>query len=301
MNKNMSSVVEKLPIAPSTYGSNRAWKAQLSLGYSYKNSKTILSTMRFSGPLRVQRPFYPEGERCHTYLLHPPGGMVSGDQIEIDVCVDERANATITTPSAGKIYAADSANVVQTQTISLTVKEDASLEFLPQENIIFDGANAKLATEIDVASTGKMIAWDIVSFGRPHGGFLFKSGSLRQQISIRVDGEIVLHEGFKTDPSLAVMESEVGLRGYKHMGSMFIAAPEDEAFYTNWVDDIRSTLADLDDSSQMLGVTHRRKLIIVRALSNDIERLRNTFIQIWQHIRPQVLGVKPIMPRIWLT
>ena len=297
----MSLAAKILTTPRSTYGSSRAWKAQLELAYTRKPTKTVLSTMRFEGPLRVQRPFYPEGERCHTYLLHPPGGMVSGDQIDISVQLDSQANSTITTPSAGKIYAADSANVVQRQSIRLSVGENASLEFLPQENILFNGANAELSTEIELAETSRLIAWDLVSFGRPHGGFLFESGALRQTLKISIDDELQLHEGFKTDPALAILQSPVGLMGYKHMASMFIAAPSRQDRYTQWVDCIRDAISNLEVQNQVLGVTQQRKLIIVRALAEDIEALRNVFIKIWQTIRPEVMDAEPITPRIWLT
>lgn len=297
----MSLVLETIKELPRNYGADRAWKARLSLAYCRKPQKTVLSTMRFEGPLRVQRPFYPEGERCHTYLLHPPGGMVSGDQIDIDVQVNRDANATITTPSAGKIYAADSANVVQRQNIRLAVDEGATLEFLPQENILFNAANAELSTEIALEETSRLIAWDLVSFGRPHGGFLFESGSLKQTLNISIGGELQLHEGFKTDPKLRILQSPVGLMGFKHMASMFIAAPEQQEHYPKWIDIIRDTLDNLDATTQLIGVTQQRKLILVRALAEDIESLRNVFIKIWQTIRPEVMDAEPITPRIWLT
>ncbi|WP_197474009.1 urease accessory protein UreD, partial [Oleiphilus sp. HI0066] len=164
----------------SSYGSDRAWEANLHLSYALKSNRTIVSDMRFKGPLRVQRPFYPEQGRCHTYLLHPPGGMVSGDKIDISVDVNEGAESFITTPSAGKLYGADSENVVQTQNIELNVADNATLEFLPQENILFDRANGKLSTSINLSKSSKFIAWDMLSFGRPHGGYHFKSGSLDQ-------------------------------------------------------------------------------------------------------------------------
>lgn len=297
----MSLVVEKKKTETPTYGSNRAWKAQLALAYSQRPERTVLSKMQFKGPLRVQRPFYPEGDRCHTYLLHPPGGMVSGDQIDIDVLVDVGANALITTPSAGKIYSADSANVVQRQNINLVINDGATLEFLPQENILFNGANARLSTTIDVSGKGRFIAWDLISFGRPHGGYWFESGGLSQQISISVDGELVLHEGFRTDPDFSILTSPVGLMGYKHMASLFIAVPEKLESYSDWVELIRQDLADVDSTEINIGVTERRQLLIVRALAQDVEQLRNTFISIWQNIRPHILGVDSIMPRIWLT
>jgi len=63
----------------------QGWQAYLTLGFAHNHGKTILAHRRHSGPLTVQRPFYPEGNVCHVYLLHPPGGVVAGDRLVIDI------------------------------------------------------------------------------------------------------------------------------------------------------------------------------------------------------------------------
>ncbi|MCH2159562.1 MAG: urease accessory protein UreD [Oleiphilaceae bacterium] len=283
----------------SSYGSDRAWEANLHLSYSLKSNRTIVSNMRFKGPLRVQRPFYPEQGRCHTYLLHPPGGMVSGDKIDISVDVNEGAESFITTPSAGKLYGADSENVVQTQNIELNVADNATLEFLPQENILFDRANGKLSTSINLSKSSKFIAWDMLSFGRPHGGYHFKSGSLDQLLQIKIDGKLVLHEGFKTDDDLTILSSPVGMMGHLHMGSLFIVVPEKIEHYAAWTEQARELL--VNDETLRMAATQRNGVLMIRALSDDIEMLRNAFIKVWQGLRLAVLEQEPVMPRIWLT
>ena len=283
-----------------TYGLKRAWEANLHLGYVNKNGKTVLKDMSFKGPLRVQRPFYPEQGRCHSYVLHPPGGMVSGDKITIGVDLAKDAQALVTTPSAGKIYGADSANVVQRQFIRLSVEGGAVLEFLPQENILFNGANAELDTQVDVAQTGALLAWDIVSFGRPHGGYLFESGALQQRISIRIADEPVLIEAFKTDESLRILESDAGLQGHLHMGSFFVVVPERVSEYDGWLELVREHLPEATDSLK-LAATHRRSVLVIRGLADDIETLRNIFIELWKRIRKDIIDAEPTVPRIWLT
>ena len=296
----MNAAIKETSAAKPNYGLSRAWHAQIELGYSYKPPQTKLTRMAFKGPLRVQRPFYPEGSRCHSYLLHPPGGMVSGDRIDIDVSVDCNADALVTTPSAGKIYGADSANVVQTQAVSLTVNEGASLEFLPQENIVFNGANAELSTSIEMHSNSKLLFWDAVSFGRPHGGFHFERGKLQQTIKVKIDDRIVLHEGFETDDQLRILQSNVGLMGHIHMASFYIASPSQQTEYEDWLNALRQVLPKAS-STLKLAATERSGLIIVRGLADDIEVLRNALIKVWKAARPLVLGEQPTVPRIWLT
>lgn len=295
----MNSIITKPQETEPNYGASRAWIAKLRLAYIRKGDKTILDEMRFKGPLRVQRPFYPEDGQCHTYLLHPPGGMVSGDHIDIKVDASYGAGSFVTTPSAGKIYAADSANVVQRQDIALNVSGGSTLEFLPQENIVFDGANATLNTQIEIDEASQLISWDILSFGRPYGDRPFTSGSIRQQITLNVGGRLVLHEGFKTDEALNILKSTVGLMGHTNMGSMFICCPAKLDQYDQWLDQLREHLPF--NEHLKTSATLRDGLIVVRVLGDDIEQVRNLFISLWQRVRKQILNVEPVMPRIWLT
>ena len=76
------------------------WNARLSLDYRLQDARTLL---RFShdGPLRVLKSLYPEGDGiCHSVLVHPPGGLVEGDTLEVDVQVQSGAHALISTPRA---------------------------------------------------------------------------------------------------------------------------------------------------------------------------------------------------------
>ena len=115
------------------------WRAFLDLGFRRKHGKTVLSRRRHEGPLYIQKPFYPEGnEVCHVYLLHPPSGLVGGDQLKIDVHVGDYAHAVITTPASGKSYRSNGRYSQMTH--NLTVAADGCLEWLPQETLLFGGS-----------------------------------------------------------------------------------------------------------------------------------------------------------------
>lgn len=159
------------PVQGAGYGPDRTWKARIDLRFTARPEKTILQDVTFKGPLRIQRPFYPEKEPCHCYLLHPPGGLVSGDRLRIQAEIDPGAHALLTTPSAGKVYGTDSHNVAQGQDVELTVR-DGVCEWLPMETIIFDRANAALNTSIELSGSAECIGWDILCLGRPQGGTL---------------------------------------------------------------------------------------------------------------------------------
>src|SRR5258706_11967801 len=121
----------------------QSWHASLELRFEARASCSVVAHSSHHGPLRVQRAFYPEGPTvCHVYVLHPPGGVVPGDQLSFDVGVESGARALITTPAATKVYRSDGRRAVQRTRLS--VAPGAALEWLPQETIVFDGPRSDL-------------------------------------------------------------------------------------------------------------------------------------------------------------
>ena len=149
------------------------WLANLDLKIDNVGGVARITRRRHLGPLLVQRAFYPEGahatapmaEPCHVYLVHPPGGIASGDDLRLDVRVTEGAHALLTTPAAGKFYrrgTAGDARLIQ----SLRV-DGAALEWLPQENIFYPNAAAELSTRVCLSGGSKFVGWEIACFGLP--------------------------------------------------------------------------------------------------------------------------------------
>ena len=114
------------------------WHADLRLDYQLKGEKTCLVKKSQKGPLTVQRPFYPEGDICHSYILHPPGGVVGGDILDIEINADTSAHCLITTPGATKFYRSKN-DLESIQTLHISIKKNAIVEWLPQQNIFFTG------------------------------------------------------------------------------------------------------------------------------------------------------------------
>jgi len=114
------------------------WQAKLDLNIANRNAGARLVSCRRLGPLHVQKAFYPEGrDLAHLYLLHPPGGLVSGDSLTITANVSEDSHALITTPGAGRIYGARKSAHTQTQLNQLHVASGASLEWFPMETLMY--------------------------------------------------------------------------------------------------------------------------------------------------------------------
>jgi urease accessory protein len=160
-----------------------AWEARLALSFSSRGDSTVLIRRGQRGPLAIQRPFFPEGAKvCHAYVLHPPGGIVPGDSLELDVDIEQGAHALITSPAATKVYRSDGRTSKLKQI--LRAADGAILEWLPQDTILFNGARIELETRIDLSGSATCIGWDLLCFGRPACGERFDEGACRQRLEV---------------------------------------------------------------------------------------------------------------------
>lgn len=243
---------------------------------------------RHSGPLTVQRPFYPEGEVCHVYLLHPPGGIVAGDQLAINLSAESASNALVTTPAAGKFYRSDGA--LARQTVTIRIADHASLEWLPQETIIYEGANMASALHLDLAAAARFIGWEIAALGRPAAGEGFSAGLAKLSWQITRAGVLLYKERLLID-ALA-FAARWGLHGHSACGTLF-AYPATRAQLTA----VQALIGDRPE----LGVTLIDELLVCRALDHRADLLRAFFWQVWAVLRPGVLQRPACTPRIWAT
>src|SRR2546426_9221839 len=149
------------------------WKADLSLGFSCRNHKSLLSERRSDGPLVVQKPFYPEGDAvCHAIVVHPPAGIAGGDELTLTIQTKPNSSVLLTTPGAGKWYR--SAGPRASQKLRFDVQGD--LEWLPQETIVFNGALAAMDCEVNLGAEARYLGWEILCLGRTGSGARFDQG-----------------------------------------------------------------------------------------------------------------------------
>lgn len=266
------------------------WEAHLGLKLARRGPRTSLVERRHSGPLKVQRPFYPEGDVCHLYLLHPPGGLVGGDRLEIEVDVGEGAAAMITTPGAAKLYRSAGPRAEQHQTLRV---DGGSLEWLPQESILFPGANAVLSTRIDLRGSARFVGWEIQCLGLPANGQRFAPGRADLQLRVDRDGEPLLWDRLRIQGA-DDLDGPSGLRGLPVIGTLIATGADDATLHL-------ARAAAAPDDRPLLGLTRIDDLLVARALGQTTDHVRAKLTRIWASIRPAVLGRPAIPPRIWAT
>src|SRR4051794_8349792 len=195
------------------------WHAELELGYEVRAGRSVLVRRRHHGPLAVQRPFHPEPDgTCHTYVLHPPGGVVGGDQLCLQAHVGRNARVLLTTPAATKLYRSGGrpARVFQ----HVTVASGARCEWLPQETIAYAGAEVSIETRFELEPGATLLAWDVTCLGRPASGERFERGCIEQRLRIVRGGEPVLLERTRYAGGAAVLSAPWGLSGLPVAGTV---------------------------------------------------------------------------------
>lgn len=316
------ALTRPIPTGQQGYGERRRWLARIDMHLEPRAGRTALPGLRHEGPLRVQRPFYPEGPVCHIYLLHPPGGLVSGDQLVINAHLQPGSEALITTPSAGKIYKGDSCGVAQQQQVNLTLQGNSTLEWLPQETILYDGALGHSQTRVDLEADSRFIGWEIICLGRPANQIRFQSGYFLQQMAIYRDALPLLLEKQHLQADSPLAHQAWGLQGYPVVGNLYACGFSEEPI--NLIQDLRQFITaesagdqevydagdqDVDDGgdskisyrNERIAVTWRLGVLVVRYLGDDTERARTIFTQLWQILRPALTDREACIPRIWMT
>jgi urease accessory protein len=265
------------------------WKAQLDLRFASVEGKTLLAGKRAEGPLAVQKALYPEGDAvCHAIVVHPPGGIAGGDELLLRARAEDGSSALLTTPGAGKWYR--SAGPSASQVLEFDV--EGTLEWLPRETIVFNGARASLGCEVRLGKNARYIGWEILCLGRTRSGERFESGSLRLETLVTREGRPLLLERGRIDAGGRILHSPAGLGGRTVFGTLLAASP---SFDATLLPALRQEMPDCIAATLLSG------LLVVRYLGDSTEQAFEAFSGIWRRLRPAVLGRAGIEPRLWRT
>ena len=269
-----------------------SWKAQLLLEFEKRGSRTVVARRKHAGPLVIQKPFYPEGSPCHVYLLHPPGGLVGGDQLNLEVQLHDNSHALITTPGAAKFYR--SAGPVAQQTQTFNIANGSILEWLPQETIAFDNTNAFVHTQVNLTGDAKFIGWEITCLGRQASGELFTAGRFAQKLELHIDRKLQLIERALFQGNSELLSAPWGLANHPTVGTMIIA-PGDRQLVQAIRNKVRA------ESHELFSTTLMDNILVCRYLGPQAETAKHLFTKVWQIARPHLQGIEASIPRIWHT
>jgi urease accessory protein len=243
------------------------WQARLTLGFERRDERTVLAHCEHHGPLRVQKALYPEGPAvCQAIVLHPPGGIAGGDRLEIVLAAGPGAHAQLTTPGAGKWYRSGGRRA--RQSLHVRVAEQAIVEWLPQEAIVFDGAEAEMQTRVELAAGAVFCGWEILCLGRTAAGERFSYGHLDLATRIERAGRPLWIERGCLRGGSPWLAAAAGLAGLPVSATLMIAG---RAVESEWLAVSREVAAA---EGLQTGVTALPDVLLARCLAPGVEPAR---------------------------
>lgn len=274
--------------------SSGGWHGQLDLKFVYSRGATQLAHRQVQAPLKVQRPFYPEGPKvAHSVVLHTAGGLVEGDRLSFDLQLEPNAQALITTAAAGKVYRSN--GLEAQQTIQINVAAGACLEWLPQETIIFNGAIYRQDLRVELAPGATWLGWEITRLGRSARGEKFLQGNWRSRTEVWRQGQPLWIDPQWLKGGEVMLDSPHGLAGYPVVGSLVWIGP---AVSSDLVAKARSLWASTNYQGDA-GVTCLPEGLLCRYRGPSTAEVRNWFIDVWHLLRLSFLERPVCIPRVW--
>jgi len=275
-----------------------SWKAALDLHFSSAGERTVLVRKRHTGPLSVQKALYPEGAGiCHAVILHPPGGVAAGDDLQIDVSLGQQAAAVLSTPGATKWYKAGP-SCPGTQQVRITMQRGARLDWLPQENIYFDRSYVRQTFTLQLARDASAMGWDISQLGRRDSGETWRDAGLHMHLRLLdATGCPIWEERQALHSGDAILMAAQGLAGLPVYGTLWAAGVHCNAEAAQRIGE----RLPFGDALRAGATALPGGLLLVRAVADEPETIRNLFIQLWLQLRQHVHGVPGQPLRLWST
>lgn len=276
------------------------WPARLTLSAARDGSGATRVHARHDGPLRLLKTLYPESTRiAHAVLVHPPGGLVGGDRLDVQIDVQAGAHLLVTTPAATRFYRSNAGEAAQV--VHASVGEGARLEWLPQETLAYPGCIARNEVRLSLAPGASLFATEVLSLGLPAAGQHFEAGKLLQHLEITGQW---LDRGWLDAADKALLDGPCGLAGKRVLGTLAyaqtLALAEAEALLA----DSRALLAEGPDAP-LSGITHltgpRGALLLMRVVGDEVEAVTLALRRVRALWRERLWALPGGDPRIWAT
>ncbi len=285
-------------MTPEAAGAVR-WPARLALQALREGERTRVRS-EHEGPLRLLKTLYPEGPGlAQAVLVHPPGGLVGGDRLDISLDVQPGAHLLVTTPAATRFYRSNAGAAVQA--VQARVAGGARLEWLPQETLAYSGCDGRNELRLTLDPGASLIASEVLGLGLPAAGQAFERGRLLQHLELP---GLWLDRGWLDAADTALLDGPCGLAGHRVLATLVYAqtAPLPAiADPDTLLDDSRALL----DGLALAGITRLQRpgaeLLLARLVGDDLEALTLGLRRVRGLWRERLWALPGGDPRIWAT
>lgn len=254
-------------------------RAEGSLRISSKalGSRSVLDGFRPSGCMKALFPNRPD--RLEAIIINSSGGLTAGDRLSIDATVGQGSHMALTTQAAERAYRA-SGGFGQLDT-RITVEDRATLHWLPQELILFNGAGLRRSLRIDMAASARLLMVEPVIFGRTAMGERVTDGAFHDRIDVYRNHQPLYRDALRLDGNIDSKLAQIAISGGAvTMASVLYVAPDAEVH----LDPIRAALPDTAGVSLL-----RPDMLALRFLAADSHLLRRDLLPVLDRLSRNTL------------
>ncbi|MBI3451361.1 MAG: urease accessory protein UreD [Rhodospirillales bacterium] len=244
-----------------------------------------------SDPCRVLFPRAEAGDPPTAVLLTTSGGLAGGDRLRVSVAARAGAAATVTSQAAEKIYRSSGADC--RIGVTLDAATGAWLEWLPQETILFEGARLSRRTEIAAAPGARLLACEMVVFGRIARGERFTGGFLRDGWAVRRAGALVWADALRLDGDIGMLTARPATLGGAQALASVVYVADDAARH---LDTARDLLAG---ARMRAAATVVNGILVARFHGGDAAAVRRDLMHYLGGLRQAAGGLPAHLPRMW--
>ena len=256
------------------------------LAFANRCNRNSIVERYASAPVRILTPSV-QGGIPEAVLANTSGGIAGGDTSHVDILVAQNAQALVTGQAAEKIYR--SIDMPASIRTVIKIEDDSTLEYLPQESILFDGAKLNRAVNISLGARSCLLLSEMFVLGRWAMKEDFTRGIFLDRWSIDVAGQPIWREGLRVEGGLSSLSSSLGFANARALATIFyVGANASEVLG-----------AVRDAIGPMGGATIVRGMLVVRMLGNEAGMLKQQLGEIISIIRASALGRPAEVPRVW--
>ncbi len=275
---------------------------ELRLAFAQRKNRTVMVESFFRVPLQVMKPRYDASDCVCVYLLSPTGGVVQGDDYQIDVMLAPNTHAALTTQAATKVYAMPLQGA--TQSMRVRVGKDAIFEYLPDSTILFRDANFSQGISLFLDRGAKVVLQEIVMPGRLARGETLVFTQYQSRIEASDSEGLLLYDTCRLQPKCQPYLTGLGvLEGYPCWGSWYLVGDFE---MPRWEALCKFAEPSLNQPPQSIGGLSQLRIpdasryvpgicgIAIRMLARNAGVIQSAFQQIWNWLKTEHFGLETV-------
>ncbi|MBZ8134026.1 urease accessory protein UreD [Afifella sp. IM 167] len=269
-----------IPAAP-----RRMQRVEAAAGVSFKlaDGRTRLDRLYQQGSAKIRLPRVPAGRMPEAVTINTAGGLTGGDRLSLSVEVKDGAAAILTSQACEKLYR--SAGGLAEIDVDLRLGKGASLFWLPQEAIAFNGAGCRRSIRAELAEGARLLAVESTLLGRAAMGETVTSAALFESWRIRRAGRLVHADELALCGDVSALSAAPAtLAGGRAFSSLVMVAEDAERFLSP----LREALGPGGGASAFAGK------LLARLVAADGLALRRRLVPALR-----ILLAGEALPKIW--